>query len=67
MAGATPDPRYPLAVRWSRERGWLDVCDVARGEWWAVAAQDAPPSWRSMARAERLEREKEREKHGRYR
>lgn len=44
--------RFPLVIRWGRERGWLIVRDPFTGEWHEIRAADAPDGWRRIATAE---------------
>src|SRR5919198_567597 len=43
--------QFPFAVRWSRERGWLEVRDSFTGAWHEVPAEQCPPHWRRWATA----------------
>jgi hypothetical protein len=45
----TEEQRFKFAVRWGRERGWLQVRDVFSGEWLEVLASECPPWWRDEA------------------
>ena len=36
-------------VRWSRERGWLQVWDPFDRTWLLIAAREAPWEWRDQA------------------
>lgn len=52
--------RFPFAVRWGRERGWLEIRDVFDGGWLRAEASSCPDWWRwaasQIARAERARR-----------
>ena len=50
---APPVLRYPVAVRWASERGWLRVRDPFSGEWHEIRAADAPACWRDALRRRR--------------
>jgi hypothetical protein len=43
------EQRFSFAVRWGRERGWLQVRDAFSGEWLEVLATACPPWWREEA------------------
>lgn len=45
LAADWPMLRYPVTVRWAKERGWLRARDPFTGEWHELRSQDAPPSW----------------------
>jgi hypothetical protein len=46
--------RYPVEIRWARERGWIRVRDAFSGEWHEVLADQVPPWWRRQAQIEKL-------------
>lgn len=45
--------RYPVALRWSAEQGWLRARDPFTGEWHELRAADAPACWRDALRRRR--------------
>lgn len=47
--------RFAFRVRWSRERGILEVRDCFDGQWLQMEASQAPDAWR--AEASRISRE----------
>lgn len=48
---AWPVARYPFAVRWAREKGWLEIRDIHDGSWIGAMAYTCPDSWRREATA----------------
>ena len=48
--------RYPVEIRWARERGWICVRDAFTGEWHEVLADQVPPWWRRQAQIEKMRR-----------
>ena len=45
--------RYPVEIRWARERGWILVRDAFSGQWHQVLADQVPPWWRRQAQLEK--------------
>jgi hypothetical protein len=43
--------RFPWAVRWAREMGYLAIRDMQTGEWHEVPVHQSPDRWRDEARA----------------
>jgi len=57
IEAATPlEVRYPVEIRWARERGWICVRDAFTGEWHEVLADQVPPWWRRQAQIEKMRR-----------
>jgi hypothetical protein len=52
--------RYPFAVRWAREMGWLEVRDCFTGQWHQIPASDAPDRWRWWAQDEKKRKQRDR-------
>ncbi|MPZ68589.1 MAG: hypothetical protein GEU71_03570 [Actinobacteria bacterium] len=52
--------RYPFAVRWSRQKGVMEIRDCFTGGWLIVEASQVPDHWRweatAIARRERAAR-----------
>jgi hypothetical protein len=46
--------RYPVEIRWARERGWILVRDAFTGQWHQVLADQVPPWWRRQAQIEKM-------------
>jgi hypothetical protein len=46
--------RYPVEIRWARERGWIQVRDAFTGQWHELLAEQVPPWWRRQAQIEKM-------------
>lgn len=60
---ASLETRFPFAVRWTYQRGVLEVRDCFDGGWLQVNATEVPPTWRQWATEDaKRERAQRREK-----